>query len=423
MKVLWFTNTPCLASDFLKTNTYGGGWLKSLQKSIFNVKEVELSISFLLGDKMESFDIDQCIYYPIYVKAQKNKFHRLLNRYYNNENKTQNTVISQMIKIIQNVNPDIIHVHGTEECFGLIHNYTTIPVVISLQGIISPYTDFYYSGINPVDAAKGESLLDKILLKSQEFKFNSFNHKKQREKYILKNSKFIIGRTEWDERVSSILAPDAKYFTNNEIIRDVFYRNTWDKKRGDNFKIVTTTSDSLYKGFELIVQTCMKLKELNRFDFQWFVIGLSEDSNIVKIVNKIFNVDFEKTNIVFLGKQNDEDLIKVLLDSDLYCQVSHIENSPNSLCEAMLLGMPIISTYAGGTSSLISDLEGYIVQSGDSYAYAGTIWDCVKNYEKALYYASRAKAKARIRHNAAIIVNDLMKIYHTITNGSENDKS
>lgn len=36
---------------------------------------------------------------------------------------------------------------------------------------------------------------------------------------------------------------------------------------------------------------------------------------------------------------------------------SHIENSPNNLCEAMILGMPCIATDAGGTSTLLSNMK------------------------------------------------------------------
>ena len=50
MKVLWYTNTPCL---YRQANEYnGGGWLASLQWEMMKVPDVELGIyRTILNDK------------------------------------------------------------------------------------------------------------------------------------------------------------------------------------------------------------------------------------------------------------------------------------------------------------------------------------------------------------------------------------
>jgi glycosyltransferase involved in cell wall biosynthesis len=103
------------------------------------------------------------------------------------------------------------------------------------------------------------------------------------------------------------------------------------------------------------------------------------------------------------------------LNSDLYIGTSHIENSPNSLCEALLVGVPCIATDAGGTSSLIDDgVDGILIQDGDPYSMAGAIIEIKNNYEQAIEFAGKGRERALKRHNIEKISNDLLAIYKTI---------
>ena len=56
--------------------------------------------------------------------------------------------------------------------------------------------------------------------------------------------------------------------------------------------------------------------------------------------------------VVFLGRLSGEQMKEQYLKSNLFVCCSAIENSPNSLGEAMLLGVPCISADVGGISSV-----------------------------------------------------------------------
>jgi glycosyltransferase involved in cell wall biosynthesis len=101
----------------------------------------------------------------------------------------------------------------------------------------------------------------------------------------------------------------------------------------------------------------------------------------------------------------------------MYVMASHIENSSNSLCEAMILGMPCIATYAGGTASLLKDNEdGILIQDGDPWSLSGAILELYNNPQKAVDYGKNARNKALIRHDKERIATDLLAIYRTISN-------
>ena len=49
-------------------------------------------------------------------------------------------------------------------------------------------------------------------------------------------------------------------------------------------------------------------------------------------------------NINLIGKINANQIVDEICDSDFFVQTSIIDNSPNALCEAQLLGIPVITT-------------------------------------------------------------------------------
>ena len=118
-----------------------------------------------------------------------------------------------------------------------------------------------------------------------------------------------------------------------------------------------------------------------------------------------------------MGRKSAKEMVSIMTESSCFVQVSHIENSPNSLCEAMLLGLPIIATYAGGTASLIKDSEeGILIQDGDPYVMAGAIMELMSNKENAIRMANNAHRTACDRHNPQKIVKALLDTYIHIIN-------
>jgi glycosyltransferase involved in cell wall biosynthesis len=113
---------------------------------------------------------------------------------------------------------------------------------------------------------------------------------------------------------------------------------------------------------------------------------------------------------------NERELIEKLKEAHIYIMPSHIENSSNSLCEAMILGMPCIATYAGGTGSILKDgEEGILIQDGDPWAMAGAILELYRNKELSIKYGINARNRALKRHDKNKIVNDLLEIYKNIS--------
>lgn len=410
MKVLWFTNTPCGASELLNPSINVGGWLRSLENQLHKIDEIELYICFYWHVNLTPFKHNKTYYIPVYRPKIKNIINKVVGNIYDKHE------LMCLKNVINEIKPNIIHIHGTEENYGLIQKFTTIPVVISLQGILSPYTEKYFSGISGLSVFLYEDLLSKILFKSELILFKQLKRNSLREKEILSMASHIIGRTEWDKQIATLLAPHSQYYLGNEILRSSFYFNKWKKRNNISpFHIVTTMSGGLYKGLETIIKAAAILKGTKNVHFTWTVIGQKETDSTPRIVKRWLNIDFSKLDINLVGNKNENEIIEIMQAADLYCQTSHIENSPNSVCEAMLLGIPIIASFAGGTSSILeNDKEGMLIQDGDPYSLAGAIFKFFLNPDLGESYSYYSRRRAQVRHNPDTIAQSTFNIYHTI---------
>lgn len=416
MKVLWFSNTPARGDEYLHIKDTGGGWMKALDGELQN--QVDLHVAFHYPKPINKFQYGKTKYYPITLKNWRLQlfYDNFTNRIYDREFE------GVYLALVNEVKPDIIHIHGTENPFGCIIGKVKIPVVVSIQGNMTVYTKKFLSGIDAkylrvknIDTSK--SIVNLLLSKSFSDTYKVFKRSAKIESRNLSDCKYIIGRTDWDRRITSILSPKSRYFHGDEMLRASFYENKWSSSKhhpDDQIIIHTTSGNSPYKGFESICSSLTLLIKLG-YNIEWRVAGVKEKDLIVKIVKKKLNDQFPGNSLILLGDLDENQIVKKLLEADMYVMPSHIENSPNSLCEAMILGMPCIATFAGGTGSLLKDgEEGILIQEGDPWALSGAILELAKNREKACKYGLKARIKALQRHNKEKIIMELLIVYNNI---------
>lgn len=413
MKVLWFTNTPSLYKKN-ETNYNHGGWIESLEKIVSEDNKIELAISFFYNDNVFKVKNGGTIYYPI--RLYNTKFKKIKhNLFYK---KYDFVELSYYSKVINDFQPDIIHVFGTELSFGLITNVTKTPVVIHIQSILNPYQNAYF--------APGQSNRDFIiynifkplrlytLLQGLSF----FNHHTKRELKIYQYAKNLMGRTKWDKEVSALLSNGANYFYCGEPLRDVFYSSEPWKRNGNNKLIlISTIARNTYKGFDLILKTAKLIKEFLSFDFEWLVYGIESYSEW----EKVLGIKCKSVNIELMGIANSEILVKAIQNADIFVHPSYIDNSPNSVCEAQMIGIPVIATNVGGIPSLIEDGKtGFLIPANDPYTLAARIIELKLNPELMIETGINARECALNRHNKETILSDLLAIYNDIYEKSTN---
>ena len=424
MKVLWLVNNMCEAVEYLTENGRACGWLYSLCRQLRQQNDVELHIAFMWGQKHDVFNYNGVVYHPVYAKGITSRVGRLWNRIQDSISDNNDVeLLRQCLCIIREVSPDIIHIHGSEDMFGLVTQSREVkcPVVLSIQGLLSSIKLKFYSGITQSDIAHNEPIWKKIILSGFNGVYRDFKLRADREEMIFKNLDYVIGRTQWDKRCALALNPNLSYYIVNEILRPEFLPSVWHPRPPQECFIITTTiSSGIFKGLEVIYQAAQILTHVH-FPFAWKIVGLTPDDEMVLMVEKVCNIRAKDVHIELLGQKRADEVVQVLLQSDLYVQASHIENSPNSVCEAMALGMPIIASYVGGTSSMLQNgEEGTLIQDGNHYELAGAIMEARQNYANAVNMGENARKRALPRHSPDNVVHELMDAYKSIINASKN---
>jgi glycosyltransferase involved in cell wall biosynthesis len=408
MKVLWFSVTPSLY-DINKLSHNGGGWISSLEKLIRQNPNINLGIAFEHQDTCFKVVRERVVYYP--MKSRISIFDKFFKKiHYVPEEKY---LIETSRKVIEDFKPDIIQVFGSEWCFGLVTQITKIPVIIHMQGSLPSYYNARFpSGYNIVDQFLNNGINFKRTLRDI-VNDKSMQFQAKREEKVLRNCKYFMGRTEWDKNITKIYSPNSTYFYCSEALRESFTNIdiSWHPTKNGKLILISTLSSPIYKGFDVILKTAKILKENLNFEFEWRVFGVAE----IKFHEWKTKINSTEVNIRLMGSVSEDILKDELLFADIYIHPSYIDNSPNSVCEAQILGLPVICTYVGGLSSIVKNNEtGLLVPANDPYSLAANIQLLLLDKNFAIYLGENARKVALVRHNPQQILNDLLSIYNKV---------
>ena len=420
MRVLWFAgacgyspvgNTP------RKGGYNGGGWMLSLLNEVKRQEGVEMGVCFAMDGQPFKAEQDGVIYYPFanHTKSLKEKLMDLV--YYRHPERDEIVwpqYQEQFRRVIDDFNPDVIEIFGSELYLGLATFVAPCPVVLHIQGILSLYIYIYL----PPGVSKFSYYFQDWNLKNIYRRFQLYVYWVRscyREQQVMKKTKHVIGRTEWDYAASFILNPEREYHYGGEILRKEFYEQ-YVRIIPKKLTIVTTTSGPMYKGFDYVLETAIILKEKMALDFEWIVFGNVKPS----FFEKKIDVEHQSVNIRLMGVASASALCETISQSTVYFQPSYIENSPNSVCEAQMLGVPVVATNVGGTSSLIKDGEtGFLIPTNDPYMAAYKILNLYNDMGLNETIGSNGRATALLRHNRKAITEDLVETYQEIIHKSK----
>ncbi|NMA65026.1 MAG: glycosyltransferase family 4 protein, partial [Clostridiaceae bacterium] len=349
----------------------------------------------------------------------------------NNTTKYSRRVEDQLKVIIREFEPDIVHIFGTEfpHALSMVKAFDNPErTLVSLQGLCSVIAEHYYAGL-PISVLYKCTLRDFLMQNNIVNQRKKFIKRGQFEVATLKGVNYIIGRTEWDKICASRINPKAKYYSVNESLRENFYHDEWTYENCTKYTVFMSQGNYSIKGLHFAIEAMGEV--VKKFpQSHLFIAG----TNIIKndnikdnlkrtyyskyVENLIKRYDLTN-NITFTGHLNEIQMSAQLLNSHVFISTSSIENSPNSLCEAMMLGVPSIASNVGGVSSLMThQKEGLLYQYDAPYMLAYYVQQLFKDHELAIRLSSNAKQRAAATHDRYKNTKDIFELYNTVFNKS-----
>ena len=207
MKVLWILNMvlPKVAKEIGINSSFSGGWLVDLSNKIAEDHNIELAtMTYYSGNEYKDITVEGIRNF-IFPGGGK----RLLFN-------SKKTVIDCQ-KVIDEFKPDLIHIHGTEYAIGysVLKTNTKVPVLLTIQGVLTRISEEYYGGLKFKELLKVNTIKEHLKLKNIFFTKRLFKMNAKREQYILKNVKYVTGRTDWDKSVMLSINPSLKYYRSH----------------------------------------------------------------------------------------------------------------------------------------------------------------------------------------------------------------
>ena len=412
MRVLWFSINSSLYISRNGSKAGHGGWIGSLENIVRQHDDFQLGIAFESKEDIFKDVQNGVTYYPMRTIHNKKDNRK---RHFNAKNEEIQT-LPVCLKVIEDFQPDIIHIFGSEWCYGLLVNYTNIPIVIHIQGSLPPYQNCALPpGISNFTILKSYGVnlkkwLDYFLSKK------NMQIRKSREEEILTKVSNFMGRTEWDYNLTKLYNPHSDYYFCNEALNSVYVDSNehWIAKKERTIRLVTIGAHFL-KGIDVLYKTAKLLKEHCSYPIEWHIVG--EPYHDGKVVEQLLRIDIKQLGVKYLGYLKPDEIKQELLHCDFYVHPAYAENSPNCICEAQTLGVPVIATFCGGVSSLINHKKtGILLPVNDPYSISSTIMQ-LKNDVGLQNTISQNEMKcAKNRHNPTSVYKSLLDSYNAILN-------
>ncbi len=157
-------------------------------------------------------------------------------------------------------------------------------------------------------------------------------------------------------------------------------REDWDKDAIDRTvkgkRIISVGRLTKQKNFQLLINAFIELPEIHK-DCTLYIYGEGEERRTLENLISTHNM----TDKIFLPGISEKINVE-LANSDLFVMTSNYEGIPNALLEAMIMGVPVISTdfSGGGARLLIEDnINGIIVKRDDKEELKKAIKELIEN--------------------------------------------
>ena len=411
MKLLWLCNlAPGKVKEKLTGNAASGGlWVDHV---LSGLRQRGLTIRILCPGKGERGALDSQCGFATFREGLPYQYLPELEAFFESE--------------LREFQPDVIHIWGTEygHTLAMVNAAQRLGLLdhtaVSIQGLCSVYAGHYAEGV-PYGVQRASTFRDLVRQDNILQQQKKFTLRGKLETEALEKTRHVIGRTDWDKACTARINPGAVYHFCNETLREPFYEGQWRYASCRKHRIFASSCAYPVKGFHYLLEAFAEVVKdypdatlavpgksfltadrLHRTAYQKYLAALAERYGVAE-------------KIEFLSSLSAEQMKAAFLEANAFVLPSTIENSPNSLGEAMLLGVPCAASDVGGVSNLLdSPSEGFVYQSTAPYMLAHYLKGIFAMEEEAASLGQAARAHALRTHDPEHNLETLLYIYEEL---------
>lgn len=292
--------------------------------------------------------------------------HYICNRFFDNEGLSSSSATRKLIKQIDDIEPDLIHLHNIHDHYinyPILFKYIkerSIPVVWT-QHDCWAFTGgcMYFDTLNCSEWMTGCRKCKEHRSLFINRSARNFSFKK---KYVEQLTNIVfVPVSNWIAELlaSSSLKNKPIKVIHNGIDTNLFKPIKTNKVK-DEFAILGVSAVWDYrKGFN----DFLKLRTLLPSDIKIVLVGLNKDQ-ISHIPEGITGIP--RTSSI-------EELVKLYSNADVFVNPTYSDNFPTTNLEALACGTPVITYRTGGSPEAIDKNTGIIVEKGDIQSLAQAI--------------------------------------------------
>ncbi|SCD20504.1 Glycosyl transferases family 1 [Proteiniphilum saccharofermentans] len=417
-KILWFSSLQ-FSNEKIKTT---GTWLIAMGDALAKSPGIELyNVSY--GDvKSITQNNVSNINQWIIPDKEREKCHEGTRE-----------VISFIIRINQEIKPDLIQVWGTESGLGfsVIKAKLQTPILLDIQGLLFTIPKNYYGGLSRNDLLGCIGL--KEILRPQNHPYfirKEFEKNGKHEWRLIQQMENISVQSDWVNSIVQYVSPKSNIFHTGIMLRREFYETPiWEyQNNSQTINIFTSCSGAIpYKGLQVLFEAIVLLKnkypniKLNiggdiQINKKYY--GLIRDgytSWLLKKVKKLGITD----SISWLGKMDVDAMIAEIHRSSLVVIPSFVETYSLFMAECMMVGVPIAASFAGAMPQLAEHNKSALYfPTGDHWACARQIEKIITDQELAKKLSAEARKTALQRNDQTKVLQIQLEIYDRIINAT-----
>jgi len=278
-------------------------------------------------------------------------------------------ILKVIIKLIK-YNPEIVYLAITAKGIGF---YKDFPIAL-LAKLFGKRVVLHYhnKGVNLKQHLFVYDLMYRILFKSTKVILLSERLYVDVKKYVKKKNVFFCP--------NGIPYPNFKVKISSKISKDKVP------------KLLFLSNLIEGKGVYVLLEA-LKILNFEGLKFQCNFVGGEGDISLSQLNQKINNLNLQNC-VSYLGKKYNDDKHKIFQSSDIFVFPTfyHNECFPLVLLEAMMFGLPVISTNEGGIPDIVKDGEtGFIVEKQKPKQLAEKIKWFIENPEKAILVGKKGQ--------------------------------